>query len=537
MKALSITIGSCALLEVLSQGQEAVAAVRALWLCKGRCNDGTAPDSSQRWGAQARLRPPDGHLLDTTGPRTVGNIRCVWQAQRALTGLLVLLLLPWEGTVAGEQPERVPIIAQAAATPPMGWNSYDAYGTTITEAQFRANVQRLSQDLSRYGWRYAVIDMGWYLGNPTPSGNSKEAVVTLDEYGRYIPAPNRFPSAAGGAGFKPLADYVHASGLKFGIHILRGIPKQAVARNLPIAASAFHAADAAGGGSCPWNPDNDGLDPATPAAQAYYDSIAALYAQWGVDFVKADCIANHPYSPDDIRMLDGALHATGREMLLSLSPGPAPMEALGELRQRANLWRISDDVWDLWHSSVAYPQGLGDQFARSARWAPLAEPGHWPDADMLAIGFLGPAPGWGEPRTTRLTHDEQRAYLTLWCISRSPLMIGANLTRLDAWTRGLLTNQEVLAVDQHASDAREVLNSEGLSIWRSRPDSGGGEYLAVFNLKSGPQTLQLPWEKLGLTAATYRRRDLWSGEDLGAAARLPVVLPAHGAALYRVATP
>jgi hypothetical protein len=420
----------------------------------------------------------------------------------------------------------------AAATPPMGWNSYDAYGTTITEAQFRANALELSQDFSGYGWRYAVIDAEWFVLNPTPSGNSKQSVFALDGYGRYVPAPNRFPSATGGAGFKPLADYVHSLGLRFGIHILRGIPKEAVRRNLPIAGSAFHAAEAADmAGICPWSPDNYGVDASKPAGQAYYNSIAALYTAWGVDFIKADCIGSHPYSSDEIRMLSTALH--GRDIVLSLSPGPSPQEALSELRQHANLWRISEDVWDLWHSETTYPQGLRDQFARSARWAPLAEPGHWPDADMLAIGFLGPAPGWGQPRYTRLTRAEQRAYLTLWCISRSPLMMGGNLTRMDDWTRALLTNREVLAVDQQATDARQVLEADGFSVWRSRPDTGDGEYLAIFNLESTARTLDLPWEKVGLTAAGYRLRDLWTAQDLGAAARLRVELPGHGAALYR----
>jgi hypothetical protein len=470
------------------------------------------------------------HLLRRIAPSCLLLVSSAWGEERVALNLAQPLS---EEALTAQAATPGPAIA-AAATPPMGWNSYNAYGTTITEAQFRANALQLSQDLSRYGWRYAVIDAEWFVLNPTPSGNSKESVFAFDGYGRYIPAVNRFPSATGGAGFKPLAEYVHSLGLRFGIHILRGIPKDAVRRNLPIAGSAFHAAEAADmAGICPWSPDNYGVDASKPAGQAYYNSIATLYAAWGVDFIKADCIGSHPYSSDEIRMLSTALHATGRDIVLSLSPGPAPQEALPELRQLANLWRISDDVWDLWHSDKSYPQGLGDQFPRSARWAPLAEPGHWPDADMLAIGFLGPAPGWGEPRYTRLTRDEQRAYLTLWCISRSPLMMGGNLTRMDDWTRALLTNPEVLAVDQRATDARQVLEADGISVWRSSPDSGDGEYLAIFNLNATARTLDLPWREVGLTAAGYRLRDLWGAMDLGAAARLRVELPSHGAALYR----
>jgi hypothetical protein len=428
--------------------------------------------------------------------------------------------------------------AQIAAHPPMGWNSYDAYGTTITEAQFRANVRSMSRHLARYGWRYAVIDAEWFARNPTPNGNSPAAVLVLDSYGRYFPATNRFPSAAGGAGFKPLADYVHSLGLKFGIHILRGIPRDAVARNLPIEGSPYTAAEAADvHSSCPWNPDNYGVDARRPAGQAYYDSIARLYAAWGVDFVKADCIASHPYAGAEIRMLSTALQRSGRDMVLSLSPGPAPIAKLPQLRLYADMWRISNDVWDLWHSPKPYPQGIGDQFARAARWAPLAGPGDWPDDDMLALGALRPAPGWGKPRRSQLTHAEQRTYMTLWCIVRSPLFLGANLTAIDPWTMSLLDNPEVISVDQRSSGARQVLSAGGTVVWVSRPQGERAEkdwYVAVFNLRARERTVTVPWKTLSLTGRRYAIRDLWSRRDLGPAGVLRVQLPAHGAALYLV---
>lgn len=427
--------------------------------------------------------------------------------------------------------------ATVAATPPMGWNSYDAYGTTITEKQFRANALWMSRHLRRYGWRYAVIDEGWFVRNPTAAGGSSKAVMTLDRFGRYLPAPNRFPSAAHGAGFRPLAHFVHSLGLKFGIHILRGIPKQAVRENLPIAGSAWRARRAAAlAATCPWNPANYGVA-ANAAGRAYYNSIARLYAAWHVDFIKADCIASHPYAGAEIRMLSRALRASGRSMVLSLSPGPAPLAKLDQLRRYANMWRISNDVWDLWHSDKPYPQGVGDQFARLARWAPLARPGHWPDADMLAIGDLAPAPGWGSPRWSRLTHAEQRTYVTLWCIARSPLMIGGNLTRMDTWTLSLLDNPEVIAVDQHARDAHQVFDRNGFVAWVSRPQRGGGWYFAAFNLEARPRTLTVRWPRLSLPAARYRVRDLWSRRDLGSVSSLSVRLAAHGSVLYRLAAP
>lgn len=233
-------------------------------------------------------------------------------------------------------------------------------------------------------------------------------------------------------------------------------------------------------------------------------------------------------------MLSTALAQSGRDMVLSLSPGPAPIEEAGDFRRYSNMWRISNDVWDLWHNAGEYPKGVGDQFPQAARWAPLAGSGHWPDADMLALGYLGPTPGLGKPRETRLTHAEQRTYLTLWCIARSPLFMGGNLTRADRWTEGLLSNPEVIAVDQRASHAHQALARDGFVVWLSQPDSGGGWYLAAFNTQPQQRTLTLSWPALALPAARYDVRDLWQHRDRGVAATLSVGLDAHGAVLYRL---
>ena len=424
-----------------------------------------------------------------------------------------------------------------AATPPMGWNSWDGYGTTITEDQFKANAKWFAKHLRPQGWQYVVVDMEWFVTNPTPEGNSKNSQFSLDSYGRYTPAINRFPSAAQEAGFKPLADFVHSVGLKFGIHILRGIPKDAVRKNLPIEGSSYHAVDAADTAeTCPWNPDNYGLDASKPGAQAYYDSIARLYAGWEVDFIKVDCIASRPYRGDEIRMLSDALRKTGRPIVLSLSPGAAPIDKIDEMRQYAQLWRISDDIWDLWHSTVPYPQGLGDQFANVAKWAGLSQPGQWPDADMLPLGRLGPAPGWGKARETALSHDEQRTLMTLWCIFPSPLMIGGELPSADAWTVSLLTNPEVLAVDQHSTGNRQVINTDHSVVWLANSDHDGEDthYVALFNLGESKAILRYDWRDLGLAGKMYRPRDLWQRKDLASSSSMAVTLPIHGSALYRL---
>ena len=422
-----------------------------------------------------------------------------------------------------------------AKTPPMGWNSWDGYGTTINEEQFKANAKWFAEHLKPFGWEYVTIDMEWFVTNPTAEGNSKTSIYALDANGRYIPAENRFPSASGGKGFKPIGDYIHSLGLKFGIHILRGIPKKAVQANLPIAGSSFHASDAADTGeTCPWNFDNYGMDAAKPGAQAYYDSIASLYASWGVDLIKVDCISSRPYRGEEIRMFSEALRKTGRPIALSLSPGAAPIEKLDEMRKYAQMWRISDDVWDLWHSGVPYPQGLGDQFANVLQWAGKSQPGGWPDADMLPLGYLGPAPGWGKPRQTRLSHDEQRTLMTLWSIFPSPLMIGGDLTAADAWTESLLTNPEVLAVDQHSTGNHPMVVTDKVVVWLAEPTEKNGFYIAVFNRSETAADLRYAWTGLGLDGHQYALRDLWERKDLGKASGLKLSLPSHGCALYRL---
>jgi hypothetical protein len=286
----------------------------------------------------------------------------------------------------------------------MGWNSWDAYGLTITEAQFRANVEVLAKNLKPFGWNYAIIDEGWFLKNPMERSTPGNLVYELDANGRYIPVPARFSSAMDkgeNTGFATLGTYVHSRGLKFGIHIVRGIPRESVTRNLPMAGSHFHAQDVADvSDACPWDPTNWGVRD-TPAGQAWYDSLLAQYAAWGVDYLKVDCISDHPYKSAEIRMIHRAIVKTGRPIVLSLSPGPTSPGLATELIPYAQMWRISDDVWDYWTNVKHFPRSLHDQFELVAAWAPYAHPGTWPDADMLPFGYLGPHPGDGDARQSR----------------------------------------------------------------------------------------------------------------------------------------
>lgn len=421
---------------------------------------------------------------------------------------------------------------KAALTPVMGWNSWDSFGLTVTEAEFLANANWMAAHLQKFGWQYAVVDEGWYI--PNPQAKPANFQFNLDTAGRYIPVENRFPSTAGAAGFGPLSAKVHASGLKFGIHIIRGIPRQAVSKQLRIADSDFSAAEAADrGDTCPWNADNYGVKN-NAAGQAYYDSLAKLYASWGVDFIKIDCIAAHPYKPDEIRMVSEAIRKSGRKMVLSLSPGPTPIEKASEVSNWADMWRISDDMWDVWKtdSGKQFPQDLIGQFQKTAAWAEHVGNG-WPDADMLPIGHLGPRPGNGKDRDSSFSRDEEKTVMSLWCIFRSPLIMGGNLTLMDEFTTALLTNAEVLAVNQHSSEGKQVIAGENAIVWRALAGKGA-YYLAVFNLGEESRTLSWSWKQVGLTAGAYVMRDLWLRKDLGAAEKLSVKVEPHGTVLLRV---
>jgi alpha-galactosidase len=424
-----------------------------------------------------------------------------------------------------------------ALTPPMGWNTWDSWGLTIDESHFRDSVTWFHNNLQRFSWQYVVVDEGWFAEHPeNPVGHMG---YTMSDDGRYMPAINRFPSAAGGKGFRPLADWVHSQGLKFGIHIIRGIPRDAVNRGLRIAGSHFTAADAADtSDTCEWNSDNYGLKN-NKAAQAYYNSVADLYAKWGVDYLKVDCISR-PWKADEIHMMQYALHQTGRPIVLSLSPGPTPIEAAQDAVHSAQLWRISDDMWDLWSKPLdapQFPQSEKNQFALLAKWQPWAAPGHWPDADMLPIGYLGPTPGWGQPRQSRLSRDEVRTMMTLWSIARSPLFIGTNLLRMDSFTESVLTNPELIAVDQYAENSHPVIQKEDTVLWMASAPEHGGDYVAIFNLSDAPQSLSYSWQDLGLQFGHHAVRDLWQREELGRLDHLEATLPPHASKLFKIEFP
>jgi len=360
-----------------------------------------------------------------------------------------------------------------APTPPMGWNSWDCYGPTVAEAEVKANADYMAKNLKRYGWEFIVVDIRWFVENDKSGGyNQTDPIYVMDEYGRFTPALNRFPSAADGKGFKPLADYVHSKGLKFGIHIMRGIPVIAVNRNTPILGSEAKAQEIySPEGQCTWLRDMYTIVAGKPGAQEYYNSLFQLYASWGVDFVKADDLSGRT---KEIEMVRKAIDNCGRPIVISISPGGDRPESIEFLKNNVNMWRTSNDFWDNWTQ-------LKNQFAILERWTGLGGRGYYPDGDMLPLGKIGLRAERGEPRWSGFTKDEQYTLMTLFSIFKSPLMFGGDLPSNDEFTLSLITNKDVLNVNQHSINGKQLFRENDLIAWAADDPRTGDKFLALFN--------------------------------------------------------
>ena len=402
---------------------------------------------------------------------------------------------------------------QYAQTPPLGWNSWDCYGATVREDEVKGNADYMAENLKEYGWEYVVVDIQWSEPDAVSSAYRPFVPLEMDEYSRLVPAENRFPSAKDGKGFKPLADYVHGLGLKFGIHIMRGIPRQAVHQNTKIKGTDVGARAIAKPNSiCAWNTDMYGLNHRKEEAQMYYDSIFELYAEWEVDFIKIDDIADSQHYGahlEEIKMIRKAIDRCGRPMVLSLSPGPASLNDAAILEENANMWRMTNDFWDMWGP-------LYGMFERCHRWSKNIGPGYWPDADMLPLGHIGirSVDGGASDRYTRFTQDEQITMMTLWSIFRSPLMFGGEMRDNDEFTLSLITNEEVLKMHREGSGARQLDRYQDRVVWQSNgPDQE--IYLALFNLADEDQTVSIDLDKFDLAFAEIKSvTDLWAKQDI-----------------------
>lgn len=420
------------------------------------------------------------------------------------------------------QQDDASVIGSWAVTPPMGWNSWDCYGPTVVEKEVKQNADYMADHLLKYGWEYVVVDIRWFVENDKAGGyNQTNPIYDMDEYGRYIPAVNRFPSAANGAGFKPLADYCHEKGLKFGIHIMRGLPKLAATKKCPVLGAEGITCDQIcnNDSACTWLRDNYKVDYRKKGAQEYYNSIFNLYASWGVDYVKVDDIAR-PYHTAEIEMIHRAIMQCGRPMVLSLSPGETPVGEIDHLRQNANLWRTVDDFWDNWSQ-------LNYQFGICAKWAPYIQEGHWPDADMLPLGRLSIRGERGNERWTNFTEDEQYTLMNLWTIFKSPLMFGGELTMNDNFTNSLLTNEDVLYMHHYSKNNRQVSNENNHIVWTADDPNGQDKYVALFNTGGN--------EDINEKAALYRSGTI-SYLTTGYSTEVSVDIPEGSTQLFLVVT-
>lgn len=411
-----------------------------------------------------------------------------------------------------------------AKTPPMGWNSWNCYGASVREDEVRQNADYMAKILKPYGWEYVVVDIQWY--EPTAKSNiyNDGAELVMDGFSRLMPAVNRFPCAADGSGLKGLADYVHSLGLKFGIHILRGIPRQAVKAKTPIMREGITADMIADTSSvCDWNGDMYGVDAGKEGAADYYNSLFELYASWGIDYVKVDDIAR-PYHLKEVELIRGAIDRCGRDIVLSLSPGNASLAAAEHLMANANLWRMSDDFWDNW------PQ-LRETFDLCRDWQNLRTEGAWPDCDMLTVGRIGIRSNGGG-RFTNFTRDEQKTHIALWCIFRSPMFIGCEMTQNDEFTLSLLTNEALLRILNCSHGNRELYRDErGAVVWHAFDDDGRRQYLAQFNVSEKELEISTPLDWLGLESA--QMTELFDKTtSIGSAAVSRV--PSHGVKIYEL---
>ncbi len=421
-----------------------------------------------------------------------------------------------------------------ALTPPMGWNSYDYYDTTVNEEQVKANAEYMAENLKEFGWEYIVVDIEWYSYDTGTQRDIYQYIpfwkMEIDEYSRLFPCPDRFPSSVKGMGFKPLADYIHSLGLKFGIHIMRGIPRIAAHNHMKILGTKVTANEIADPSSiCSWNPDMYGLEVNRDGAQEYYNSIFELYAHWGVDFIKCDDICRYDMksAKREVEMLYNSIQHCGRPIVLSLSPGPALIDQAWHYEKYANMWRITDDFWDGWHL-------LLNMFERCEIWQNHASEGCFPDCDMLPLGYVGK--GFNNERYTRFTKEEQITMMTLWSIFRSPMMIGAELTKLDKWTISLLTNKKVLRILFNSKSAKQIVRNIKEAIWLSKDSENEDCYMALFNLSDEVRNILVTASELELyTFKGKELEELWSGETLQVlddAFKTEVLV--HGAKLYRI---
>lgn len=402
--------------------------------------------------------------------------------------------------------ETKPIRRMAA--PPMGWNSYDSYGCAASERTLLPNLEIMAQRLKPHGYEYFVVDNGWFAEYELEEGRAyprmKHAGDThVDDCGRYIPSRCYFPN-----GLRPLIDRTHALGLKFGIHLMRGISRKAVELNTPILGTPYRARDIANtADTCPWCHYNYGVDMEKPGAQAFYQSVVDLFAEWEVDFIKADDITGHPR---EIEALAQAIERCGRPIVLSLSPGGQTAPERMDAYRRADMLRITRDIWD-------NRADLDRAFEAWEKYSGVRIPGFWFDLDMIPFGRLQlwnprddraadaddgneELSGKGFERMSGLTREQKYTFITMRALAASPLFIGGDLLSSDEFSFELITNREMIACNRNGVMGALIYRNGGIDVWKTKRRDGGAGWIGIFNRTPESRTVRLPIEHLGLPA-------------------------------------
>lgn len=423
--------------------------------------------------------------------------------------------------------------------PMLGWNSYDCYGTHINESLTLANLEAFIEKLNPYGYEYFVLDAGWYRhydikpGEVWPSKGDK-AYLRYDEYGRFLPSKVLFPN-----GFMEIVDKAHRHGIKFGIHIMRGIPREVVKKDLPIFGTEYTARDIANvNDTCKWSSLCYGVDMDQPGAQEYYNSVVALAASWGVDFIKYDDIV---HKPREIEAVANAIQNSGRDIIFSVSPGDDIDPELIGVYQRADMVRISRDIWDL-------SEDIDICFERWEKMQPYADLGFWLDLDMIPFGHIRvnypnnpyfEESNRGYNRLDNFSYAQKKTFITQHALSASPLFMGGELTSSPNIVFELITNPEMLACNQNGVagelETRIKTYSTFLDVWKTphREKSGQG-WIGIFNRNEYQENITLSKEALGLENGTsYQLYDIWGNRSIEDAASLYFEIPAEDVVFIR----
>ena len=427
-------------------------------------------------------------------------------------------------------------MAILAAKPPLGWNSFDSYGVYLHEEAARDNLAAFVKLLKPHGYEYFVIDAGWYGEFQLVPGThypreTHARELAIDGHGRLEPSQTYFPN-----GIVPLIEETHRAGLKFGIHLMRGIPRVAVEKNLPILGTPYHARDIADTESiCVWNEQNYGVDMDKPGAQAYYDSVYQKLADWGVDLAKIDDFI--PF-PKEMMAVYAAVERTGRPTVISLSPGGSANLKDMAYYLPAHMVRITSDIWD-------EQTAINRSFDAWKTWEGIGRPGFWPDLDMIPFGQLclmnrpeyqsalvdGRLSGKGTTRWSELTCEQMRTFMTQRALSASPLMVGGDLPTMDAYSLELLTNTDMLACNQNGQTGTRVKIVEGVEMWSAAAtDMTVRGWIGLFNRAGEERTLILSKDFLELEnhymtdpsrehpmnrpfPRPFRLKDIWNGKS------------------------